>query len=172
MLIRAALPDDSDAIERIRVNAWRAAYRDHMPASYLAGLDARANLGPLRAALGKPNPPLFATVIELGAEAVAFSIVGPPRYPAEPDTLELWALNVDPAHWQRGFGRRLVNAALHRPPQLFASKLELWCIRGNNAARSLYEACGFVRTGAERTTSTLTGYPLDEVAYAAALRPL
>ncbi|WP_427914902.1 N-acetyltransferase family protein [Ramlibacter sp. MMS24-I3-19] len=169
MLVRAALPDDADAIGRIRVNAWRAAYRDYMPATYLAGLDASANLDALRATLRAPTPPYRATVIELGAELVAFSIVGPPRYPSKPGTLELWALNVEPGHWHKGCGKRLMEEALRRPPQRCELRMELWCISGNHAARRLYESCGFVRTGADRSTSTLTGHPLDEVAYAKAL---
>lgn len=168
MLLRSALPTDADAIGRIRVNAWRSAYRDHLPAAYLAGLDAGANLDALRTALREPKPPFVATVVELAAEVVAFSIVGLPRYQAELETLELWALNVDPNHWHKGFGKRLVLEALRRRTQGTRSKIELWCIKGNHAACSLYESCGFARTGAERTTSTLTGHPLHEVAYARA----
>jgi RimJ/RimL family protein N-acetyltransferase len=47
--------------------------------------------------------------------------------------------------------------------------VELCCINGNNAACRLYEESGFTLTGQRRTTTNLTGNPLDELAYQNAL---
>lgn len=170
-LIRPALSADAEAIGHIRVNAWRAAYRDHMPPEYLANLDPKANLDGLREALASSEPPFALSVAEYDHKVVAFSISGHPRYPAEPDTLELWALNVDPSYWRKGVGKRLVQDLLESAGRSKASRVELWCINGNLAATTLYESCGFIRTGAERTTTALTGAPLNEVAYAKTLHP-
>lgn len=169
MKIRPALPTDAEAIGRIRVDAWRAAYPSHMPPEYLASLDPKANLDGLRETLMSPEPPFVLSVAEYDHEVVAFSMSGHPRYQAEPGTFELWALNVDPNCWRKGVGRRLVQEVLKSARRSKPSRVELWCINGNLAAASLYESCGFVRTGAERTTTALTGIPLDEVAYAKAL---
>src|SRR5262245_19277381 len=166
MLFRLALPSDAEAIGRVRVTAWRAAYRDFMPAEYLAALDPAGNLDSLRSALGSAEPPFVLKVLELDGEVVAFSALGAPRYEAAPRTLELWALYVEPAHWRKGIGRELLLQSLQDARDRGQSTVELWCIKGNRAAIALYEAAGFVPTGIERTTSVLTGHPLCEVAYA------
>jgi len=166
MLIRSAIDSDAEAIGRIRVRAWRAAYREYMPAEYLANLDATANLDKLRMSLALPQPPFVATVAQIEEEIVAFSIVGASRHRPAADAVELWALNVEPDCWRMGVGRRLVEAASQHAVLGAASRIELWYIEGNAAASSLYESCGFKRTGEARTTSALTGHPLHELAYA------
>ena len=174
MPIRTATPDDAASIGAIRVAAWQAAYRGAMPDAYLDALDPGANLDGMRAALGAEPPPFTLRVVDDDVEGqpVAFSIVGKPRYAvASPaSTMELWALNVHPLHWRKGAGKELVQQALvDARAQPGVAVVELWCIHSNAAARGLYEACGFRASGAVRTTSHLTGYPLQEVAYRVAL---
>jgi ribosomal protein S18 acetylase RimI-like enzyme len=133
------------------------------------------NVGPLdayeglRAALLSSEPPFLLKVAEINGKVVAFSISGAPRYQSKGNTVELWALNVEPAHWRKGIGHLLVREALTDVKSRGIKKVELWCISGNKAACNLYEICGFTRTGEERTTSTLAGHPLHEVAYENAL---
>ncbi|MBK8336944.1 MAG: GNAT family N-acetyltransferase [Sterolibacteriaceae bacterium] len=168
-IVRHAAVEDADAIGRVRVAAWQAAYRGHMPGDYLGSLDPRANLDDLRAILKSREPPFLVRVAELGGEVAAFSILGRPRYAAGADTLELWALNVAPRYWRRGIAWALVGQSLDDARSSGALTLELWCIPTNRAARALYESRGFNRTGQHRTTAALTGHPLDEIAYRAAL---
>ena len=169
MIVRIGIPQDAEAIESIRVSAWQAAYREHMPAVYLKSLDPKANLEGLRAALLSSEPPFLLKVAEINGKVVAFSISGAPRYQSKGNTVELWALNVEPAHWRKGIGHFLVRETLTDAKSRGVKKVELWCISGNKAACNLYEICGFTRTGEERTTSTLAGHPLHEVAYENAL---
>lgn len=170
MIIRLAIPSDAESIGQVRVHAWQSAYVDHMPTEYLAGLDPMANLDGLRAALGLPEPPFLLKVAELDGSVVGFSILGRPRYQADPDTFELWAVNVVPDHWRKGVGRRLVLEALQDASACSASRVDLWCIKGNRPACALYESTGFSLTGAERINCGLTGHPLHEVAYSIAIR--
>jgi RimJ/RimL family protein N-acetyltransferase len=173
MPIRTATPDDAASIGAIRVAAWQAAYRGAMPDSYLDALEPGANLDGLRTALGAEPPPFTLRVADdVEGQPVAFSIVGKPRYAvASPaSTMELWALNVHPLHWRKGAGKELVLQALvDARAQLGVAVVELWCLHSNAAAQGLYEACGFRASGAVRTTSHLTGHPLQEVAYRCAL---
>jgi GNAT superfamily N-acetyltransferase len=170
MIVRLAAAEDADAIGCVRVAAWQAAYRGHMPADYLDSLDPRANLDEHRAILASPDPPFVLRVAEINDAVAAFSILGRPRYQADADALELWALNVAPSHWRRGIAQALVGQSLDDARSAGASMLELWCIAANRAACALYESSGFTRTGQQRTTAALTGQPLHEVAYRAALR--
>lgn len=165
MLVRLAAPEDAEDIGRIRVKAWQAAYRDVMPRKYLDSLDPRANLDELGAILRSSQPSLVVRVVQQGGDVVAFSILGRPRFQASDDTLELWAVNVEPRHWSKGVGRALVRQSLDDARSGGATTLELWCIPTNRRACGLYESCGFVLTGQDRTTLALTGHPLHEVAY-------
>jgi len=136
-----------------------------MPGAYLESLDPGANLDGLRASLQSEAPPFVLRIAEFEGEPVAFSILGKPRYEADPSVAELWALNTHPKHWRKGAGRQLVKQALLDAKENGCSAVELWCIPGNTAARHLYEVCGFVRSDKTRITRSLTGYPLEELAY-------
>lgn len=169
MLIRAAKSDDVEAIGQIRIDAWRAAYQDFLPADYLAALDPTANLNSLRSSLASREPPFLLEVAEINGTIAGFSIVGPPRHEAEPETYELWALNVHPHFFRRGVGKALVEEALRYSKSRGASRMERWCIKGNVPAGHLYQGSGFALTGRKRTTTRLTGHPLAEELFAISL---
>ncbi len=165
MLVRRAVPVDAEFIGAIRVAAWQAAYREFMPEDYLGSLDPGANLDSLRASLQSEASPFVLRIAEIEGEPIAFSILGKPRYEADRSVAELWALNTHPAHWRKGAGQRLVRRALLDAKENGCSSVELWCIQGNMVAQNLYEACGFSRSGQTRINRSLTGYPLEELAY-------
>jgi GNAT superfamily N-acetyltransferase len=169
MLIRTAKDEDAESIGAIRVAAWQSAYRGLMPNEYLDSFDPGANLESLRAALRSGTPPYILRIVEIENRPVAFSILGKPRYEADQSVVELWALNVHPAHWRKGSGLQLVKQALMDAREQNRSHVELWCIQGNMAAQRLYETCGFTLGGRTRTTTALTGIPLHESAYKYAL---
>lgn len=169
MNIRPAVPADAEAIACIRITAWRAAYFALMPAEYLASLEPHANVDSLRRRIASPTDGCSLTVAELEGKVVAFSIMGPPRYESSPGCVELWALNVLPEHWRKGIGRNLTTQAVTAAASLDANRIELWCIKGNIPAQAAYESCGFVLTGRERASSSLTGHPLHELLYSKTL---
>lgn len=168
-MLRKAEPKDVEAIGKIRVAAWQAAYREFMPGDFLAALDPKGNLAELRARISYPGPDFMVTVSEERGAVVAFSIVGAPRYQTAANTIELWAVNVLPEYWRGGVGSSLVEKAVKDARQLGFDRIELWCIKGNVSAQSAYEKIGFLKTGRVRSTSHLTGYRLNEVQYAKAL---
>ncbi len=169
--IRPAQLADAEAVADIRIRAWQAAYREFMPADYLAALDPQDNLDALRSVLQSPAPLFLLKLAEFDGNAVAFSILGAPRNlavantSASAQTLELWALNVEPHYWRKGIAKTLLQECLKDAQSHGASKLQLCCIAENKAARRLYEHCGFIATAQQRTTSVLTGHPLHEVEY-------
>lgn len=169
MKIRQAVPSDAEAIGNLRVKAWQAAYSAFMPSHYLATLDSSANLDALRQRLEHPADNFILAVAETENMVVAFSILGTPRYESVSGCIELWALNVLPEFWRRGIGRSLTTNAITTASALKASRVELWCIKGNAPAQAVYESCGFTETGQERMTSSLTGHPLREALYAKTL---
>ncbi|MEI8573049.1 GNAT family N-acetyltransferase [Methylomonas sp. LW13] len=165
MSIRLAIPADAKAIGQIRVAAWRAAYQPFMPSEFLASLDPSANLDALTERLTNPTREFMVFVAEDEGNTVGFSIIGAPRYQTQELTVELWALNVSPAHWRQGLGRKLVDRSVAESFNLGFACIELWCIKGNSPAEAAYAGCGFTLTDKERTSSALTGHPLHEVLY-------
>lgn len=167
--LRPALVSDAEAIGRIRVSAWQAAYEAFMPKHFLDALDPLANLEALHEKLAQPTDNFMVNVADIDSSVVAFSILGSPRYATHIQSTELWALNVHPDFWRQGIGRALTFDTVNTAKTLGFQCVELWCIHGNLPACATYESCGFTLTGQERTSSTLTGHPLREILYTKAL---
>jgi hypothetical protein len=54
-MLRKATPTDAEAIENVRIAAWRAEYLPFMPPEFLAGLDPLNNIDALREWLTSRN---------------------------------------------------------------------------------------------------------------------
>ena len=165
MIIRPAQPDDAEAIGRIRVDAWRQAYRELLPVDFLSTLNPSQNLVKLKNRLREQSGTFFADVSEFDGLVQGFSISGAPRYKTSEKAIELWALNVAPEYWGNGLGFGLLRQCCDAARENGARKVELWCISKNRRAIELYERFGFLLTGRERTTTKLTGHPLHELCY-------
>jgi ribosomal protein S18 acetylase RimI-like enzyme len=72
----------------------------------------------------------------------------------DPRLASIFSMWVDPAHRRLGIGRRLVEAALRWAADQGALQVELEVNQDMDAARSLYEACGFSPTGRSRVLPT------------------
>jgi GNAT superfamily N-acetyltransferase len=163
MVVRTAEAVDAEAIAKVQVESWRAAYRGLMPDELLDGLDT-ANRA---AAIWRQvcNGAGWATlVVEDGGAVLGFCHVCPAR---DADlnsrvTAELTAIYVDPIVWGRGCGRLLCERAVAEARQRGATSMALWVLEGNDAARGFYERLGFLADGAKKTDE---GSRLPEVRY-------
>jgi GNAT superfamily N-acetyltransferase len=164
-MLRHGVPADAEAIESIRIAAWQAAYKEFMPTDYLAGLNPLRDIKGLRERLSFQNIDFSISIAEVDNVVLAFSILGKPRYESPNDTIELWALNVDPQCWRMGFGQQLTKRAIASAIESGFINIELWCIKGNRPAETIYEQAGFLPTGKDRTSSKLTGNPIHERHY-------
>lgn len=82
---------------------------------------------------------------------------------------EIYALNIDPDHWGRGFGQALLAAGVSALARSGFTKAELWVHPGNRRARAFYEVAGWVADGEEREQEIL-GVLVPEVRYRLALQ--
>ena len=164
-MIRNGIPADAEAIEEVRIAAWQAAYRQFLPSDFLAGLDATQNLEGLRERLASQDIDFSLFVAEHESAVSAFSVLGKPRFEAPSDTIELWALNVHPRCWRLGLGQQLIQSVIDSAQTAGFKTVELWCIDGNTPAEAAYAKAGFVPTGRTRTSSGLTGHPIQERHY-------
>jgi ribosomal protein S18 acetylase RimI-like enzyme len=167
MVCRDAVVEDGLAIARVWVAAWQAAYRELMPATYLAGLDAAA-AAPVFEREPRSNSSVL--VLELDGDIVGVSRYGASRdSDAAPGTGEVIAINLHPSVWRRGLGRGLLRETQQRLSERGFSEATLWVLHGNTRARKFYEALGWRLDGVEKHDDKLTGFALHEVRYRIAL---
>jgi GNAT superfamily N-acetyltransferase len=160
--VRPATLPDAPAMGRVHVRAWQAAYRGHMPDDYLDGLRAEDRAAGWERALGRERERGAILVAEQAGQVTGFANLGPAQDPAGAG--ELYAINVDPAHWGTGAGRALLQAAQAELARLGYAETVLWVLPANARARRFYEIAGWVADGTERTME-VQGVVVPEVRY-------
>jgi ribosomal protein S18 acetylase RimI-like enzyme len=159
--VRRALVDDADAIERVRTDTWRHAYRGLMPDSVLEGLGYDATR---RRALMTALPPhQFVLVAEDDGAVVGFCIGGRSRPPEEPFRGEVYAIYVLPERQSRGIGRALLEAAARELADRGFGSMIIWVLRENAPSRRFYERMGGVHVRDE--DRELQGMRITESGY-------
>lgn len=159
MLVRIAAPADADAVETIRVDGWRTAYRHLLPAHELDAMPVDSSRWALR--FETPPPGWTSFVAERGDAVVGFAVVGPSR--DESGVGELYAIYVAPASWSTGAGRALIEHAEERLARDYPSAT-LWVLDGNDRACRFYDRAGWTPDGATKTEERW-GVPSVELRY-------
>ena len=141
---RPAGPDDAAAIARVHVDTWRTAYRDLMPAAFLAGLSYEQREAQWRDSLAsvRSSPGASTQVALAGANVVGFVHTGAARSTfATPTSGELYAIYLLEVHQGRGAGRKLFEAGCRALVAAGMPRFALWVLRGNSAL-GFYEHLG------------------------------
>lgn len=82
---------------------------------------------------------------------------------SKPTTGEIWALYVDPAHWGRGAGLALWDAAREGLVEEGCTEATLWVPLCNDRALRFAELAGFKRELNTAKTAVLGGVKLEEI---------
>jgi GNAT superfamily N-acetyltransferase len=162
--VRAATPADADAIGRIQVETWRAAYAGLMPDEAIASFDVEARQAMWREGLARvPRPGSATFVAEAGGRPVGFATAGAAR--DEPDgTGELYAIYVDSASWSTGAGRALIEQVEASLRDSGFREAMLWVLEGNERAERFYRLAGWSHDGG-RKVEEFQGAVVTEVRY-------
>ena len=142
-VVRAALPEDAEAMARVHVRAWQETYRGLMSDAVLDAPDAvERREGMWRRILADASGRWRSAVAVQDGEVVGIALS------ADSDELAARSLNVLyllAAHHGSGAGRGLLDAVLdRRGPEV------LWVADPNPRARAFYEREGFRADGASR----------------------
>ncbi|MEP6693407.1 MAG: GNAT family N-acetyltransferase [Chloroflexota bacterium] len=161
MRVRRAVVDDADAIERVRTDTWRDAYRGLMPDSLLDGLGYDATRR--RALMAALPPHQFVLVAEDDGAVVGFCIGGRSRTPDDRYTGEVYAIYVLPQQQGRGIGRALLQVAAKELVDRGCSSMLIWVLRENAPSRRFYERMGGIHVRDEERE--LEGVRITESGY-------
>ena len=161
--IRAAVPEDAEAIARTNVAAGRAAWDTFLPSERLTAFEPPTDRWLERLAdAGAGN----AWVAVADGEVVGFAVARPSPTPDEPG--EVTGLYTLPSVWGLGAGRALLGRALEALAAHGCHEAVLWTEERNTRPRAFYEAAGWRPDGARREREFLD-CPIRELRYRIAL---
>jgi GNAT superfamily N-acetyltransferase len=151
--VRPATGADARAIAEVHVRGWRWAYRDLLPASYLAALSVDAREQMWRRALAAPGAPTRLLVREEDDRIRGFAACGPARDEelVSPDSGQLFALYLDEELVGHGAGRALHDAALDALRAAGRAGAVLWVLENNARGRAFYARQGWAPDGHQKS---------------------
>lgn len=140
MMIRRATAEDAEAIARVHVASWRAAYAGIVPDEFLAALSVEERAAVWRDAVA-PGRKSYLVVAEDEGEVIGFAVGGPEREGDATYSGELYAIYLLPERQGQGIGRALVIDVAQELSRRGLSSLLIWVL-AENPARKFYEALG------------------------------
>ena len=153
---------DADAIARVRVRGWQAAYGGLIAADHLAGLSAQRRSATWRQAIESGRDQILVARVVDG-EVLGFSCCAAARdEDTPPGAAELTALYLDPSTWRQGLGRQLWQASRANMVARQHQAITVWVLSGNARAIAFYQAVGFVIEPGRVKTLIVGGAPVDE----------
>ena len=169
--VRTARAEDGEAMGRIHVESWQAAYVGVVPQDHLDALDAEERGANWRGAIeANPDPDHGRRlVVEVDGEVVGLALVVPDR-DGEDGVGEIPMIYVHPDAWGTGAGRALFVECEAAIRELGFREAVLWVLADNPRARSFYERQGWYADGGEKTED-IGGVDLVEVRYRCVLVP-
>ena len=164
-MVRIASIADAGGIARVHIASWQVAYEGVFSHDFLGSLDLDIRTGWWEALLLREERITF--VADSEEVVVGFSLIGPSE---DAGWGEVFAIYVDPAHWARGIGRKLLTASEVQLAEDGFERALLWVLQGNDRARAFYERQGWVK-GKPIRLETIGGTEITEVRYERDLEP-
>ena len=158
--IRPAQEGDDRAIANVHAQASRAAYESIAANGQALSLDKRVAFWRDAIEYGEP----LIQVATHGGQVIGFVGYDRSRDPkSKPTTGEIWALYVDPAHWARGAGLALWDAAREGLAEEGCTEVTMWIPLCNDRALRFADHAGFKRELASAKTALMGGVKIEEI---------
>jgi ribosomal protein S18 acetylase RimI-like enzyme len=158
-VVRPATPQDAEAIGRVQVETWRAAYAHVLPAAALARVDVRRRTELWSGWLGDGRSATFVGVAD--GDVVGFANVGASQ--DHPGLGEVYSIYVLPTAWGSGVGAELIRRGEDELRARGFATATLNVLADNARARRFYERHEWV-AGAT-FPSTFLGHDVELVRY-------
>ncbi|MBI3147702.1 MAG: GNAT family N-acetyltransferase [Betaproteobacteria bacterium] len=156
---------DARDIAQVHVASWQKAYRELLPADYLASLSVESRATGWRRDIESGASSVVVARLADG-DIIGFANFGPSRdADAPPRRGELWAIYLQPDHWSCGVGRALCTRVLHELAAQGYVSVSLWVMAGNMRAIRFYERAGFACEPGSMKAFELGGVTLAELRF-------
>ncbi len=165
--VRAATVRDAAELAAIHVRSWQAAYKGLLPQDYLDKLEVSDRVEGWRRTLSATDWSRSGVmVVHPERELLGFAGFGPTRDNDDDDSAvaEIRSIYLLPEAWGKGFGKRLMCAALTRLASAGYTQATLWVLQTNGRARRFYETGGWTYDGAAKCDDS-HGFPMQEIRY-------
>ena len=155
LTVRAARPDDSEAIADAHVRGWLTAYRGLVPDAILDGLSVERRTAAWRDTISTQaaaDTPGRTWVVEAAGQVQGFASTGAIRDQAMGLAAagEVFAIYLAPEARGRGLGRAIFGHAVDDLRARGFDPIVVWVFEANADARRFYEAAGFQPDGARQ----------------------
>lgn len=164
--VRQALETDAEAIARLKTRSWQTAYRGQLPDRFLdLSLELASRIDYWRVHISTQSCAKHEIwTAECDGDLWAFAAFGPGRRGDEAGFGEVYALYVDPPHWNQGVGKSLLAHSVERLSREYATAI-LWVLASNLRARQFYERAGWALDGGAKIESLPDNTELHEIRY-------
>lgn len=160
--VRPATLRDAQAVADIHAEAAAAAYQGLVPEEQLRAMPGPKRLAMWREAIEYGEPQVH--VVTQGDQIVGFVGFDRSRDPKSKPTMgEVWSIYVLPAHWARGAGLALWDAAREGLGDEDCTHVSVWVPLANARALRFFELAGFKRELSTAKTAVLGGVKLEEI---------
>jgi ribosomal protein S18 acetylase RimI-like enzyme len=139
--IRAAGPQDAEAVARVQRESWRTSYAGILPLEVIASHAGTRDAIAWRRRLERPGADGATFVAQRAGQVIGFASCGPAREPVRNLDAEVYALYVLQASQRRGVGRELLRACARHFARRGFFGFFLWVLKANRA-RMFYSAIG------------------------------
>ena len=169
MHVRRARPSDADAIAQVQVRSWQDAYKEILPADFLASMSVEEHAREWAQAIEKRTQRI--RVVENGGRLIGFASFGLSRDEgAGPTDFELREIYIDRPAIGTGSGFNLWVNCFEEMRLAGATRVTLWVLEKNVWGTRFYKAAGFALDEGARRSIGIGGVRFDEVRYAQAIR--
>ena len=139
--VRVARPADAAEVARIYIESWHDTYPAVLSSALLCAMTPKGQTARWLAAIRNQRREIVLVAESAQVGLVGMASLGTSRDRALGYDGEIYTLYVDPAHFGRGAGRALLDAAFMLLRQRGFKSCVIWAHAGNNA-RFFYETMG------------------------------
>jgi ribosomal protein S18 acetylase RimI-like enzyme len=159
--VRSAAAGDAEQVAAVHVLSSHAAYESLVPETH-SGISIEKRRSFWREAI-EFGEPLVQVALE-GGQIVGFVGFDRSRDPkSKATTGEIWAIYVDPSHWDHGAGLALWDAAREGLLEEGCTDVTLWIPLRNERALRFFDLAGFKRELNTAKTAVIGGVKLEEI---------
>lgn len=160
--VRSATLRDAKAIAEIQVQAIHAFYKGVLPDDDLCAITVEKRQPFWREAIEFSEPQVL--VATEGDRVIGFVGFDRSRDRGTPPAVgEIWAIYLDPAHWGKGVGLSLWDAARDGLAEEGCTKVTLWLSLSNERVLRFFELAGFKRELPSAKTVPMGAVKVEEI---------